>query len=222
MLTSFPVFHFATHYGWLVLFCSWYRIIKQRMTPLRALICYCGSVVTTPFATKLIGVSSNVSHVYPQSGQAESQLQFLATGIGNMHEHHLHWCLLSSVSSVPTDRSSIPITLCLNQSQPLTKQVFCICSIWMLWCLEIITNNLQVIAWSLLDGKFWCDIIKWGNIYTWSYIAMLNVLFVLSCILITWQVINGFSGLMNRFIGYSPVATTDTYNTSKGYWNNNT
>jgi hypothetical protein len=46
--------------------------------------------------------------------------------------------------------------------------------------------------------------------------------FILSRILVTRQVINGFAGLMNGFIGQSPGGSTNTYNTSKGYWNNNT
>jgi hypothetical protein len=41
-------------------------------------------------------------------------------------------------------------------------------------------------------------------------------------ILVTRRVINGFSGFMNRFIGQSPGESTNTCNTSKGYWNNNT
>jgi hypothetical protein len=45
---------------------------------------------------------------------------------------------------------------------------------------------------------------------------------VLSRVLVTRQVINGLSGLMNRLIGQSPGGSTNTYNTSKGYWNNNT
>jgi hypothetical protein len=48
------------------------------------------------------------------------------------------------------------------------------------------------------------------------------VLIILSNVLITRQVINGFSGLMNRFIGQSLAVTTNTYNTSKGHWNTNT
>jgi hypothetical protein len=40
--------------------------------------------------------------------------------------------------------------------------------------------------------------------------------------LATRQVINGFSALINRFTGQSPVTTTNTCNTSKGYWNNKT
>jgi hypothetical protein len=44
---------------------------------------------------------------------------------------------------------------------------------------------------------------------------------ILLRILVMRQVINGFFGLMNRFIGQSPVGSTNTYNTSKGYWNNN-
>jgi hypothetical protein len=43
---------------------------------------------------------------------------------------------------------------------------------------------------------------------------------ILSRILATRQIINGFSGLMNRFIG--PGGSTNTYNTSKDYWSNNT
>jgi hypothetical protein len=39
---------------------------------------------------------------------------------------------------------------------------------------------------------------------------------------VTRQVINGFPGLNNQFIGQSPGGSTNTYNTSKGYWNNNT
>jgi hypothetical protein len=49
-----------------------------------------------------------------------------------------------------------------------------------------------------------------------------NACSILLHILVTQQVINGFFGLINRFIGQSPVTTTDTYNTSKGYGNNNT
>jgi hypothetical protein len=35
-------------------------------------------------------------------------------------------------------------------------------------------------------------------------------------------VTNGFSGLLNRFIGLWPGRSTNTCNTWKGYWNNNT
>jgi hypothetical protein len=76
-----------------------------------------------------------------------------------MHERQLHWCLLSSMSGIHTDRSSVSVTIHLSYlsepiTEPLTKQVLYICSIQMLWCFEIIKTNLQVTACSLLDGKF--------------------------------------------------------------------
>jgi hypothetical protein len=45
---------------------------------------------------------------------------------------------------------------------------------------------------------------------------------ILSRVLVRQEVINGFSGLTYRFIGQSPVATTNTYNTSNCYCTNNT
>jgi hypothetical protein len=51
---------------------------------------------------------------------------------------------------------------------------------------------------------------------------ILRALNIFSLILLTRLAINGCSGLINRFIGQSRVATSNTYNTSKGYWNNNT
>jgi hypothetical protein len=49
-----------------------------------------------------------------------------------------------------------------------------------------------------------------------------KVQYILSRILLMRQVVNGFSGLMNWFIGQLPGWSTNTYNTSEGYWNNNT
>jgi hypothetical protein len=81
-------------------------------------------------------------------------------------ESHLHWCLLPSVSMFHTGFPFLPSVHLLCMSEPitesLTKQVLYICS-GRMWCLEIITNNLKVTAYSLpdLDGKFWycCDIV---------------------------------------------------------------
>jgi hypothetical protein len=45
---------------------------------------------------------------------------------------------------------------------------------------------------------------------------------VLSRIVVRRHVINGFFRLMNRFIEQSSGGSTNTYNTSKGYWDSNT
>jgi hypothetical protein len=53
-----------------------------------------------------------------------------------------------------------------------------------------------------------------------SCILKVNVVFmsyILSRILVTRQVINGFSGLKNRFIGQSPSGSTNTYNQGQDF-----